>query len=374
MKFDKIIGQENVKKNLVKAFHDNRVSHSYLFYGNPGVGKLPLAIAFAQFISCENKSNNDSCGECPSCKKYEKLIHPDLHFVFPVVSQSGKKSISDTYIEKWRERVLENPYFSYHDWLFSLDSENKQGSIYKDESSEILRKLNLKTFESEYKFMIIWLPERMNTTSANKLLKILEEPPQNTIFILVSNSREDILPTILSRTQPIKILGIDEEILTNAISQKYNLDEKMSRDIVRISNGSLLEAKKQILLNEETEYNLNKFTELMRLCYARNIQEAIKLSEQLAKISRERQKGFLYYCLILLRENFIYNTELQNVVYLTSKEMEFSKKFARFVNKANINELSAIFEEAHLHIERNANSKIVFVDVAFKIMKNIRKT
>ena len=373
MKFEQIIGQTKIKKNLIKAFHDNRVSHSYLFYGNSGIGKLALAIAFAQYVSCENKTDNDSCGVCLSCKKYEKLIHPDLHFVFPVVSQNKKKNISDTYIEQWRERVLDDPYFSYHDWLFSLDSENKQGSIFKDESSEILRKLNLKTFESEYKFMIIWLPERMNSTSANKLLKILEEPPQNTIFLLVSDNREDIIQTILSRTQPVKILGIEDDILKNKIIEEYNLDEKMAADIIRISNGSLLEARKQITLNEETEFNLSNFTNLMRLCYARKIQEAIKLSEELAKISRERQKGFIYYCLVLLRENFIYNTKINSIVYLTSKELEFSEKFAKFVNEANINELSEIFQDAHYHHERNANAKIVFEDVAFKIMKNIRK-
>ncbi len=373
MKFNKIIGHSNIKENLIRAFNNNRMSHSYLFYGNPGIGKLALAIAFAQYVSCKNRTSTDSCGICASCKKYEKLIHPDLHFVFPVITQSGKKSISDTYIETWRERILSNPYFSYHDWLFSLDSKNKQGSIHKDESSEILRKLNLKTFESDYKFMIIWLPEMMNSTSANKLLKILEEPPQNTIFILVSDCRENVLSTIISRTQPIKILGINDDCLKNAIIDEYNIGDKMASDIVRISNGSLIEARKQIVLNEETEYNLSKFTELMRVCYARKIQEAIYFAETMAKTSREKQKSFLYYCLVLLRENFIYNTNLSEVVYLTTKEFEFSRNFSKFINFSNVTELTEIFEKAHFHIERNGNAKIIFVDIAFKIMKNIRK-
>jgi DNA polymerase-3 subunit delta' len=373
MKFDKVIGQNEVKEKLIRAFYDNRISHSYLFYGNPGVGKLVMAIAFAQFISCENKQNNDSCGECPSCKKYEKLIHPDLHFVFPVISQTGKKSISSTYMPQWRERVIQDPYFSYNDWLFSLESENKQGSIFSDESAEIIKTLNLKTFESDYKFMIIWLPERMNISCSNKLLKILEEPPQNTIFILVSNNREDVLPTILSRTQPVKILGIETEELKQAIIDKYELDDAKANDIVNISNGSLFEARKQITTNEENKFNFTKFSEIMRVCYARKINDAISLAETLAKISREKQKGFLNYSLILLRENFIYNTKLENVVYMTSKELEFSKNFARFVNNKNINDLVNVFEEAHFHIERNANAKIVFIDSAFKIMKAIRK-
>jgi len=373
MKFEQVIGQSEVKEKLIRAYHDNRVSHSYLFYGNPGVGKLALAIAFAQYVSCENKTESDSCGVCPSCRKYEKLIHPDLHFVFPVVSQKDKKPISDAFIEQWRVRVLDDPYFSYHDWLFSLESENKQGSIYKDESSEILRKLNLKTYESDYKFMIIWLPERMNSTSANKLLKILEEPPAKTVFILVSDNREDVLPTITSRTQPVKILGIDDDNLRRIIIEQYQLDDHVAEDIVNISNGSLIEARKQILSNEETEYNFGKFTELMRVCYSRKVRDAINLTDELAKISREKQKGFLYYCLVLIRENFIYNTQQNNVLYMTRKELEFSKNFARFVNKANIEDLKISFEQAHYHIERNVNARIVFLDLAFEIMKSIRK-
>ncbi len=373
MKFEKVIGQYEIKEKLIQAYHDNRVSHSYLFYGFPGVGKLAIAIAFAQYMSCTNKTDTDSCGECPSCKKFEKLIHPDLHFVFPVISIPKKKSISDNYIQEWRTKVLEDPYFTYNDWLFTIASDNKQGSIFSDESSEIAKKLNLKTFESDYKFMIIWLPERMNSSCANKLLKILEEPPQNTIIISVSDNREDILPTIRSRTQPVKILGIEDEQLKRAIISQYNITENMAADIVKISNGSLFEARKQIITNDETEYNFSKFTNLMRTCYSRNIQEAISLADNLAKNSREKQKSFLYYCLVLLRENFAYNTNLESVLYMTKSELDFSKKFAKFVNKSNVTDLVEIFEEAYYHIERNVNAKIVFTDSAFNIMKVIRK-
>ena len=373
MKFDKVIGQDQIKQKLIQAYKDNRVSHSYLFYGSPGVGKLALAIAFAQYISCTNKLENDSCGECPSCKKFEKLIHPDLHFVFPVISNPKKKSISDNYIQEWREKVLEDPYFTYNEWLFSIASENKQGSIFADESVEIAKKINLKTFESDYKCMIIWLPEMMNGTCANKLLKILEEPPQNTIIISVSDNSEDILPTIRSRTQPVKILGIADNELKDAIIRQYNISEQMAIDIVNISNGSLFEARKQIVTNDETEYNFAKFTELMRVCYGYKIPDAINLSEELAKNSREKQKNFLYYSLVLLRENFAYNSKLKQVIYMTKTEIEFSNKFARFVNQANIGDLMQIFEEAYYHIERNVNAKLVFTDSAFKIMKVIRK-
>ncbi len=373
MKFSQVIGQYEIKDKLINAYKKNRISHSYLFYGGIGVGKLALAIAFAQYISCENKTENDSCGECSSCKKYEKLIHPDLHFVFPVISHKTKKPISDSYIEEWRNTVLNNPYFSYQDWISALNSENKQGSIYKDESSEILRKLNLKTYESDYKIMIIWLPERMNVTSGNKLLKILEEPPSKTVFILVSNNREDVLQTITSRTQPIKILGIENDILKQTLIEQYQLEDADAEDIVSISNGSLLEAQKQIVLTEETQYNFNSFRNFMRMCYSRKIIEVIDFIEQISKQSREKQKDFINYCLILIRENFILNTKQNNVLYMTREEHNFSKNFSKYVNIANIYDFQDIFEQAHYHIERNVNAKIVFTDVAFKIMSTIRK-
>jgi len=373
MKFGKVIGQNDIKEKLRQSYHSNRLSHSYLFYGIPGTGKLALAIAFAQYLSCEDKSETDSCGVCPSCKKYEKLIHPDLHFVFPVTKSGSLKPISDSFISQWREIILDDPYFSYNEWLAKLQVENKQGSIYAEESSEILRKLNLKTFESDYKIMIIWLPEKMNISCANKLLKILEEPPQNTVFILVCDKREEVLPTILSRTQPVKILGIEDEVLCQAISEKYSISADTAADIVKISNGSFLEAKEQIVTSAENQFNFSQFVRLMRLTYARKIEDAIKWAEELAKAGRERQKSFLNYSAILLRENFIYNFNRKEIVYMTKEEADFASNFAKFVNAENVNDLLEIFNIAHFHIERNGNAKMVFTDSAFKIMKVIRK-
>lgn len=373
MKFEKVIGQYEIKEKLTQSFFSNRLSHSYLFYGIPGVGKLSLAIAFAQFLSCENKTETDSCGECPSCKKYEKLIHPDLHFVFPVISGSGKKSISDTYISQWRQIVLEDPYFSFREWMIKLGSENKQGGIYADESSEILRKLNLKTFESDFKIMIIWLPEKMNISCANKLLKILEEPPHNTVFILVSDNNENILTTIRSRTQPVKILGIDDVPLKDFLINKYNIDEERAADIVKISNGSLLEAEEQITLSEETRYNLEQFIKLMRIAYSRKVDEAMKWAEDISKTGREAQKSFLHYCSILLRENFVYNYKLSLLNYMTHEEEDFAKNFAKFITIKNVSVLSELFNLAHFHIERNGNAKIIFTDITFNIMKTLKK-
>jgi DNA polymerase III subunit delta' len=373
MKFEKVIGQEEIKSKLRQSYQNNRLSHAYLFYGIPGTGKLAIAIAFAQYLSCENKTETDSCGVCPSCKKYEKLIHPDLHFVFPVVSAGSKKPISDSYIAQWREMVIMDPYFSYNEWMSKLESENKQGNIYSEESAEILKKLNLKTFESEFKVMIIWLPEKMNNSCANKLLKILEEPPQSTVFILVSDNREDVLPTILSRTQPVKILGIEDEILQQALIERFNIDETTAGDIVKISNGSVFEAKEQIVTSEENKFNLSQFIRLMRLCYARKIDDALKWAEEMSKTGRERQKSFLHYCSVLLRENFIFNFKQKEIIYMTKEETDFAVNFAKFVNSENVKDLSIVFNEAYYHIERNGNAKIILTDSAFRIMKVIKK-
>lgn len=369
MKFEKVIGQKSIKSQLIQSYHDNRVSHAYLFYGIPGVGKLALAIAFAQFLSCENKNENDSCGECPSCKKYEKLIHPDLHFVFPVIS----KTISDNYIQQWRETILSDPYFSYNEWMQKIESDNKQGGIHVEEASEIIRKLNLKTFESEYKVMIIWLPEKMNVQTANKLLKILEEPPTNTVFILVTDDRQDMLGTILSRTQPIKILGIDDDSMKRNLINEFEIDENTAEDIVKISNGSLIEAKDQINTSAENEYNFSQFVALMRLTYSRKIGDALKWADEISRIGRERQKNFIYTCLILIRENFVYNFNLKDINYMTKDETSFATNFSKFLNLENVTVISKILDDAYYHIERNVNSKILFTDLAFEIMKVIKK-
>ena len=374
MRFKDVIGQDEIKSRLVQAYKDNRVSHSYLFYGAPGVGKMALAIAFAQYLSCENKEENDSCGHCPSCLKYEKLIHPDLHFVFPYItsSSSQNKAVSDTYIDLWRPMVNKSPYFSYRDWTNNLQSENKQCQIYAAESSEIIKKISLKTYESDYKVMIIWLPEKMNTECANKILKVLEEPPLNTVFMLVSNNREDILPTIQSRTQPVKVLGIADEPLRQALVEKFGISEAEAADVVKISNGSFLEARQQIEQDEENAFNFDNFKSLMRICYKYDVVSAFDFAKSISKLSRERQKSFINYCLIMVRENFVRNVNA-DVAYLTKEEEDFSVNFSRCINERNIDSYTTIFNDSYYQIERNGNSEIIFTDTAFNLMKIIRK-
>jgi len=272
MLFKDIIGQENTKKRLIQTVKDNRISHAQLFFGSEGIGKLALAIAYAQYISCENKQENDSCGVCMSCYKYQKLVHPDLHFVFPVIkTSSNQHPVSDNFLSEWRKMILNSSYFSVNQWYEFIGTdktENTQGSIYVHESEEIIKKLMLKTFESEFKVMIIWLPEKMNISAANKLLKIIEEPPPKTLFLLVSENIDLIIQTIQSRTQLVKIPKIDNISLANAVNEKFNLDKDQLNDIIRLSDGNYINVINNIQSNDEYSYNLDTFIKMMRLAYA----------------------------------------------------------------------------------------------------------
>ncbi|PID89716.1 MAG: DNA polymerase III subunit delta [Bacteroidia bacterium] len=377
MRFSAIIGQNAAKQRLITSVENNRISHAQLFLGPEGCGKLALAIAYAQYISCENRTANDSCGQCSSCSKYEKLIHPDLHFVFPVIkSPKFKNPISDNFLAEWRSFILGSSFHRYNDWLNNLDAANKQGGIFAHESAEIIRKLNFKTYEAEYKIMIIWLPEKMNVVAANKLLKMIEEPPPKTLFLLVGASTEDLLVTILSRTQLIKIPKLSDEAVGKAIQQEFKVSDEELSYIVRSANGDYIKAKECVNESAEAAGNFELFTRIMRLCYGYKVIDAMEWVEELAKNGREKQKNFLSYGLRMLRENFVMNqaeNQSKEINYLTKKEREFSKKFSKFINERNIFQLSYEFNRAHYHIERNANNKLVLFDLSLNMMKLLRK-
>jgi len=375
MQFKEVVGHKNIKEKLIQTVKGNRISHAQLFLGENGSGILALAIAYAQYVSCENKLDDDSCGVCSSCLKFNKLAHPDLHFVYPVsTSKAVKKDpVSDDYIAHWRETIIENPYINQNKWYEIIDVENKQGIISKNESYEILKKLNLKTFESEYKIMIIWLPEKMNAFAANKLLKLIEEPPEKTLFLLVSESTEQILPTILSRTQLIKIPKIDNDSMRSALCDRNGLAPEKANDIVHLANGSYFEAQNLIHSAEEDNYNFDQFTTMMRLAYQRKVIEIIDWVDEISRIGREKQKNFLLYALRLVRENFMLNIENKELVYLTRKELDFSEKFSQFIGQDNVYDIYEALNRAHSDIEMNAYNKIVFLDLALKIIKLIKK-
>ncbi|NOZ35331.1 MAG: DNA polymerase III subunit delta [Chlorobi bacterium] len=378
MFFTDIAGHTEIKQNLINSVKQNRVSHAILFAGPEGNGKLSLAIAFAQYLSCKNKTENDSCGTCTSCVKYQKIIHPDLHFVFPVVKlKTATKPVSDNFIKEWREFVSSSSYHGFKKWLKKMGTENQQAGIFAQESEEIIKKLNLKSYESDYKVMIIWMPEKMNISVSNKLLKMIEEPPPKTVFILVAEDTENIIKTILSRTQLIKIPKIGEQIMYESIKERYNFVDEKIKEIVRIADGNFLKAEELIQNIEglsENE-NFNRFAFFMRNAYGVKIPELTQWAEELAKSGRETQKDFLKYALKLLRENLILNISPENqnkIIFLTDKEENFSIKFNKFIHKTNIVQLTNEFNEAYNHIERNGNGKLIFLDLALKTARLLK--
>jgi len=368
MFFKDIIGQEEAKQRLIKEAKEGKIAHARLFCGNEGTGKLPLAIAYARYLSCEHPLENDACGTCPSCIKYNKLAHPDLHFVFPVIKKKNKDTVSDDYLTEWRELLTSTPYFNLNIWLREMGAENQQAQIYVKESDEILRKLSLKSSQGGYKIMIIWLPEKMNTECSNKLLKLLEEPPLQTLFFLISEEPGTLLTTILSRTQQFNLPRIEESSIVDALIQMYGVQEKDALNIAHRSEGNFLKALESIHINEENQLFFELFVNLMRLSYQRKVREMKLWSENLAGMGRERQKHFLTFCQRMIRENFIYNFHQPELTYLSMEEQNFSNRFAPFVNERNVISIMNELNEAQRHIEQNVNAKMVFFDFALKMI------
>lgn len=374
MFFKDIIGQEKLKQRLIRSVQEERVSHAQLFSGPEGTGALGLALAYAQYISCHNRSENDSCGTCPSCHKYQKLAHPDLHFVFPVFNAPKiKNPVSDDFLKEWREMVLKNPYFTLSQWLNFIDAGNAQGLIYERESDSIYRKLNLKSFESEFKVMIIWLPEKMHPSCSNKLLKLIEEPPNKTLFLLVTENEESIISTIRSRAQLIKVPLIDGESIKSALVEKFEVDPETVSDAVLLSNGNFIKALEVLNPDENEQFYFVKFQEMMRFAYQRKVLEMISWAEEMAQIGRDRQKSFFEAALRLIREYFVFNMKKMQMVYLNREETEWGKNFAPFINERNIIPISKEFELGIKHIVMNGNPRIIFLDTALRMVRLIKR-
>ncbi len=373
MFFKDVTGQEKIKARLISFVREQRISHALMFTGPEGTGKLALALAFAQYVSCRNRNEADSCGVCPSCRKYQKLVHPDLHFVFPVYSTKDlKKPVSDDYLSAWREMVKVNPYFTLSQWLAFIKSENKQGLIYESESESIIKKLSLKSFESEYKVMIIWLPEKMHLACSNKLLKLIEEPPNKTLFILITEDEESVIPTIRSRTQRMFVPFIDNEPMTDALIKIHGYSPEEAEDAVRLANGSLIAATEYLSPDENNAWFFNQFQEMMRLAYKRDVTGFLKWSEDMSNLGRDRQKAFFGLALRLIREYFVMNINRPELTFLSREELDWGKKFAPFINERNIIPLSKEFEKGITHISVNGNARIIFFDTALNIIRLIK--
>ena len=370
MFFRDVIGQAEAKRHLLTLVAENRVPHAMLFTGKEGTGKMPLALAFARYLCCEHPTETDACGHCPSCMKMNHYAHPDLHFAFPVIKRKGssKDVVCDDYIDAWRGMLEDSAYFSLRGWMNRMGAENQQPVIYVKESDEIQRKLSLKSSQGGYKIMIVWLPEKMNAECGNKLLKILEEPPAQTLFMLVTEAADAVLPTLDSRTQHFHLPPLSEADLADMLRTRYAIQPDDATAIAHRSEGSVLRAIENIHLNEENRLFFDFFIRMMRLAYARRIKEMKAWSEEVAAIGRERQKNFLDYCQQMIRENFIFNLRKPAMNYMGREETQFATRFSPFVSEKNVIGITNELALAGRHIEQNVNAKFVFFDLALKMI------
>ena len=375
MLFSEIIGQDAVKKRLIASAKDGRVSHALLFLGPEGAGNLALTIAFAQYMVCENRGETDSCGTCPACVKMNKLVHPDVTYSFPVATRKNEKiegPRSIDYISEWRKAVLENPYLNYNEWVVQLDIENKQGLISVHEAADIVSRLSLKSVESPFRIVIIWYPERLNLPAANKLLKIIEEPPENVFFFLVAEQFDQILPTIISRTQLVKVNRIENEDLIRLLMTKHELSAASARKIAHRSDGNYFEAQ-QLLQQGDVETDQHAwFIQWMRSCYKFDFQEILGFTDEFSAMSREQQKGRLLFALDIIRECLMINYAENTLVKLDGTELEDIKKFAKLINRTNAPKFAEAINDACFHTERNANVKILFTNLSIQLSGLLR--
>lgn len=374
MQFKNIVGQDKVLNVLRQEAKAERISHAQMFLGDEGSGNLPIARAFAQFLLCDAPSKTDSCGKCSACLKVASLTHPDVHYVYPVVKSAAEKvAISDDRRDLWNKFLLQNPYCSLNMWQEFTGEMSKNAQIGVQESRSILKKLSLKSYSGKYKIMIIWLPEKMNNSAANKLLKILEEPPESTLFFLACESIEAILPTIISRTQIIKIPNLKVDEVKEYLLKVRNVEGDLAQSVASLTQGNLVEAINMTSSDSGQTNYFDNFVTLMRAAYAIDAIALMDIGETLAQYDRENQKNFLKYGLHMFRESLIYNYLGSEKVNVKNDEKLFLNKFARFINNQNITPLMEEFDQSIYHIDRNANAKLLFSDLVIKLTKLIKK-
>jgi DNA polymerase-3 subunit delta' len=367
MQFATIIGQQGIKQKLVNTVKENRVSHAQLFLGPEGSGSLALAVAYAQYICCTDKQADDSCGVCASCRKYQKLIHPDLHFSYPTFASPKETAID--FITEWRKAFLANPYLNLDIWRGYLDAGNKQANINIAECHRIISRLSLKPFESEYKVLILWLPEYLDK-QGNALLKIIEEPQPNTLFLLVAQNQDQILNTILSRTQLIKVPCLKNKEVAGYLMGEHHVTEHEADEIAFLSNGNVTEAL--LMINQDTDSYHHLFLNWMRMCVSNKGKDIIDFVDKLAKFGRENQKNFMRYGISYIRECCMILAEAGELVRLPAEELETAQKMTKVMSLPMAEAIAEILEKAHYHVERNANPKILFLDVSLQIVKILK--
>lgn len=371
MQFSDIPSHRTVKERLRAMADNDRIPHALLLEGPAGVGKLALARAMAQYIHCEHPTpDGDSCGQCPSCRQHQSMNHIDTIFVYPVVKTEKMNTppVSDDFMPQWREYMSGRVFMDYDRWVEALGKKNGRPITYVTESSSLLHKLSLTTHGARYKVVIWWLPELMNEEAANKLLKLIEEPSEDCIFIMASDNPRAILPTIYSRVQRVEVLRLSDDDVASYLKNKYGLEQNDAYAIAHISDGSITLADRNAATGDSDDKMLAMFMQLMRLAYQRNIAELREWGTNLAAMGREPQCKFYGYCTRLMRENFVYNLGVPPITYLNTREQAFSSKFARFITERNVEKLIEVFDNAVRDIAGNANAKIVNLDVAIKVI------
>jgi len=370
--FSKVIGHAALKAKLIGNIREGRVAHAQLFMGPRGGGNLPMALAYTRYLFCQERDAADACGSCPSCLQMNKLEHPDLHLMFPIFF-TDKVKVCESFTAQWRKAVLAEPYLDVELWREQLESENKQLRMGVDIAQEIQRKLSLRSFMGGFKVMLIWLPELMDAPAANKLLKVLEEPEPNTVFLLVSTDAEQLLATILSRAQLTKVPALRPTDLAEALRERFpELNAEESMAIALRSEGDLLEAADMANKGEEELFVF--FRDWLRSCYKREVGAVVEFAEGFQKLGRERQKSLMKYGLYLIRQCALQWQHVPELVRVLGQEQEFVQNFSKLLNDANADPIRRELETAHLHIERNANPKILFTDLSYKMMGLLRAT
>ncbi|UYZ59043.1 DNA polymerase III subunit [Hymenobacter latericus] len=377
MRFADIPGLEEVKQVLRQSVERQHVAHAQLFRGAEGTGALALALAYAAFLNCENRRAADSCGECPSCRKVDKLVHPDLNFILPVTTTKAvsKDALSHRFAAEWRAFVLADggAYLGLNDWMQHIGADNKQGSISKDEAVQLLKLVSLKAFEAQFKVVVIWLPELMHPAAANAVLKLLEEPPPATVFLLVSQQPDKLLPTIVSRVQVVPVRRFQEPEITGYLVQQYHLPEVKARQLALVSEGNLGAAL--AMRDSPDNDHFATFQKWMQACFKASqgkLEDMVAAADGFQKMGRENQKEFLQYALGLVRKVLLYGLDPALVPHLPASEQTFIGKFSPFVHRRNAEGLAQVLNDAHFHVERNAHPRIVFVDTSLQVADLLR--
>ena len=378
MFFKDVIGQDELKVQLAETARRGIVPHARLFCGDEGTGAFQLALAYSRYLNCTERSETDSCGTCPSCLKYNDFAHPDLHFVFPMVSiKSEKKEVCDDYLPEWREflkdRIAQHTYFNIDTWIAYMGAENKQAIIYSAESDRIVHKMNLRIYEAKYRILFVWAPDRMNDACANKLLKIIEEPPANTAILMVTDRPDMVLGTIFSRSQPVLVRPIKADIVTLALTDIWGVGDEDARQVAHLSGGNYFKATEFLTVDNDNAFFLEQFKTIMRNGWSRNVAAMKSFAEEMASQGRETQKNFLSFCQRQIRENFINCLNEPVLNYMSKEEADFAKNFHSYVNERNVIDMMEELSLAERHISQNVNSKMVFFDLSMRIIVLVKR-